>query len=420
MVASIGADKQACFASLCQGKEGRRPLGGFDAERFNVKVAYEIADRDASSNGSGGGGHGKGPHDQPLRASRWLGQAIREALAEAGLEAGVLDGSVPVLVGTGLRELRSFELSALGGATLPPAQLHFEGAVRAATPVAGPVFTLSNACAASNYALALAEDLIRLGQAEIVIAAGADSITESMFGLLDRVSPNPPERVQVFDRQRKGVIMGEGAAAVVVESAAHARRRGATPQAILRGVGLSCDAVHETAPDVGGILRALTDAHERAGTRPEDIDVVFVHGTGTLLNDQTEARALAAFFPRDSRTCVLSGIKSMIGHTSGASGLVGVVTAALTLKNAQVPPTVGLADPIDEVADMPIPTSCLERSGMRFAQINAFGFGGLNAVVVLEGPATCAADPMGDRGASEERSEASPGRAPRVGSEAAQ
>jgi len=369
MVTSVGTNKWDCFSAFCRGQSGVAPLRAFDSERFNTKHAYEIEDRHCG--------------EVPLRATGWLCGAIEEAIADAALMPQ--QEGLRVYVGTGLRELRSLELFHSDGTPLQADQLHFGTAVRERVPFASNVYTISNACAASSYALALAEDAIRLGQANAVVAAGCDSITESMFGLLDRVNPEIPERLQVFDRNRKGVLMGEGAAAVVVESAAHARARGARFLARLLSVGVSCDAAHETAPDQDGILRAIHDGHRRAGVRPEDIDIVFVHGTGTSLNDTTEGAALAAAFPADSRRPLLSGLKSMTGHTSGASGLVGVVTAALTLQSKRVPPTVGLEQPIPEVAGLAIATEVVDDPRLRYAQINAFGFGGVNSVVLLEG-----------------------------------
>lgn len=368
MVTSVGPNRRACFESLCDGRSGVAPLQAFDPARYGIKNAYEIPDRESG--------------EVPLRASRWLVQAIVEALDEAAITAD--DPALDVVVGTGLRELRSFELHATGGSALRADQLHFAGAVRTGTHAKGRVITLSNACAASIFGLGVAEDLIRVGAAEAVVVAGCDAITESMFGLLDRVTPAPPDRVEPFENSRRGVIMGEGAAAVVLEEASRARRRGAVARAVLRGVGLGCDAHHETVPHREGIARVIRDAHRRAGVRPEEVDLMLAHGTGTALNDKTEAEAIADVFAPGQRRFVLSGIKSMTGHTSGASGLVGVVTATLALEAGRIPPTVGLRDPIPETDGMTIASSCVERDDLRLAQINAFGFGGVDAVALVE------------------------------------
>ncbi|MFP5393237.1 MAG: beta-ketoacyl synthase N-terminal-like domain-containing protein [Gammaproteobacteria bacterium] len=372
MVTSVGAGKHQSFQAFTEGVSGRKPLQAFAPERFNVQYAYEIADR-------------PGPDgariDEPLRATRWVCQAIVEAVREAELTE---QDEFCVIVGTGLRELRSLEQFWVDGRALPLQALHFEEAVQAALGFPVPVITLCNACSASNFALSLAEDLIHGGKYRTVVAAGCDSISESMFGLLDRVNPTPPDRVQPFERDRKGVLMGEGAAAVVVENPSNSVGRGIRTKAWLRGVGTSCDAGHETAPDVGGITRAVTNAHQRAKIAAHEVDVVFVHGTGTHLNDATEAAALRQVFGDAVRSVPISGLKSMTGHTSGASGLVGVVTAIESLRSGVIPPTVGFSNPMAEAEDMLVVHDRPVRQSLNFAQVNAFGFGGVNAVAIIE------------------------------------
>jgi 3-oxoacyl-[acyl-carrier-protein] synthase II len=368
MVTSVGWNVDDCFDAFCAGRSGHGPLQAFEKSRFHAQHAYEIADRD---NGC----------DRKGRVTSWLCQAISEAVGAAGLEAGV---DIPVLTGTGLRELRSLELWRDGAASFHAGELHFGGALRKAIPGAGPVMTCSNACAASNFALGLGADLISLGEADAVIVAGCDSITASMFGLLDRVNPMHPERVQPFDRNRRGVLMGEGAAAVVIESSERARKRGAPVQAWLRGVGMSCDAYHSTAPARDGITRAMRDAHQRSGVTPEEIDLLMVHGTGTLLNDATEALAVRDVFGVRVGNMWITAIKSMTGHTSGASGLVGVITAAECMKRAAIPPTIGLSELSDEAQGFRFVTGAAAAASPTIAQVNAFGFGGVNAVAVLE------------------------------------
>lgn len=370
LITSVGSTPEEVFANLCAGVSGLKPLGGFDREKFHVRWAYEIEDREAPG------------RDRPLRSSHWLIQVIRDAVRQAGIDPG--RQRTAALVGTGLGEQRSLELWHAEKQTVAARSLHFKDAVREALGVEVPVYTLINACAASNFGLGLAKDLLELGVAEAVVVAGCDAITEGMFGVLDRVSVEKPDRVRPFDRNRAGVIMGEGAAAVVVEETERLTRRGASPLAVLRGVGMSCDGYHETAPDKEGIQRAVQDAHERAGTRAEDVDLVLVHGTGTHLNDTAEAQALSVVFAGRGRKVQASAIKSMIGHTSGASGLVGVVVAIQAIKSGLVPPTLGLDDPIEEAACLDFATTAAREAKIRTVQVNAFGFGGVNAVAILE------------------------------------
>lgn len=370
MVTSVGADKESSFAAFCAGMSGNKPLQSFDRTRFNLTHAYEIADRSPGS------------PDVPARSTTWLCAAVNEALGMAGLVPGQ-EGRVVLLVGTGLRELRSLELWWADHQPFEVAELHFGHALRRTTGLPVPVTTLSNACAASLFALGLAEDLLALDQADVVIVAGCDALTESMFGVSDRASLLRPTVLQPFESERRGVLLGEGAAAVVLESAAHAERRGAAPLAVLHGVGMSCDAYHETAPDQAGMLRAMQDAHGRAGVREEAIDLLMVHGTGTTLNDEVEARAIRELFGAHVSRLLVTALKSMTGHTSGASGLVGVVTAMECLRHGRVPPTLGLSVPIPEAADFDFVREEARPVEIKTAQVNAFGFGGVNAVAIL-------------------------------------
>ncbi len=370
LVCSVGSDTKSCFAAFCQGLTGNKPLQAFDVPRYNVRRAYEVSDRPAGRDPKG-------------RSSRWLCAAINEALHTSGLLPGP-DQRLAVVVGTGLRELRSLELWWADGQPLVASELHFAGAVHAQTPLRARVVTLCNACSASSFALGVADDMLALGQADAVVVAGSDSITESMFGLADRTNGLHPQELQPFDHDRRGVVLGEGAAAVVLEPAAAAAARGATARARLRGVGLSCDAHHETAPLVEGVARAMRDAYRRSSLSPDEVDLVMAHGTGTALNDPTELAALRQVFGDRAPAVMITGLKSMTGHTSGASGLMSAIAAMEAMHQGRVPPTVGLRTPMAEAAGLDLVVSEARQASVRVAQVNAFGFGGVNAVALLE------------------------------------
>lgn len=363
-VANVGSTPDEIFRALCAGRELRAPLRAFDLTKYRSRHAYEIDDR-------------TGGADEPLRATRWLHQSIDQALADAGLEPDLRD--VPVLVGTTLREQRSAELWWRTGAAFGPADFHFGTALRGRYGSAA-TYTLANACSASLYALAMAGDLIELAEADTVVVAGADAITESAFGTLDRIQNDSPEALHPFDRSHKGMLMGEGAVAVVL------RRSGSAegPRARLRGVGVNCDASHPTAPDRDSIGWAIRDAHRRADVRAEDVDLVMLHGTGTPRNDETEAGVMSDIFGSGARTPLMTAIKSMTGHTLGGSGLLSLVMAILAFQNGQVPPVLGLTDPIDEAAGLRLVQGTAAAAQPRIAQVNSFGFGGINAVAVIE------------------------------------
>jgi 3-oxoacyl-[acyl-carrier-protein] synthase II len=364
----VGGNADEVFAALCAGRAALAELRGFDPHRFRVQHAYEIDDRPLAG------------ADETFRATRWLLRVIEEAAADAGLGDDL--SGVPILVGTGLRELRSLELWWHEQAPMAEADLHFGTALRERFGAA-TTYTFCNACSASLYALALGTDLLHIGDADTVIVAGVDSITTSMHGLLDRVHPEPPDAVRPFDRMRKGVLMGEGAAAVVLRrpEVVDPRRQ---VRGLVRAVGMGCDAYHVTAPDPQGIAASVREAHARAGIKPEDVDLVMLHGTGTLLNDEAEALAMSEVFGERAGSPLMTAIKSMTGHTSGGSGLIGLVMALRALAEGRVPPTVGLIDPIDEAAEFRFVRGAARSTPLSVAQVNAFGFGGVNAVAIVE------------------------------------
>ncbi|MFI7314539.1 beta-ketoacyl synthase N-terminal-like domain-containing protein [Streptomyces hygroscopicus] len=375
-VASVGEGVDEVFRALCAGTSGLGELRGFDRERYRARHAYEIDDRPVPG------------ADLPGRATEWLLRAVGEAAAQAGLGEDLSE--VPVLVGTGLRELRSAELAWRDGTPFDIGRLHFGTALRERFR-AVRTHTFSGACSASLYALALAADLLASGAEDTVVVAGVDTLTESMYGLLDRVNGEPPDRVRPFDRERRGVLMGDGAAAVVLRreepGAGTGAGTGAGPGALgrVRAVSMNCDARHVTAPDPQGIARAVHEAQWRAGVKPGDIDLVLLHGTGTQLNDTAEAAAIREVFGPEVRGPLMTAIKSMTGHTSGGSGLLSLIVALESLASGRVPPTLGLAEPLPEAEAFRFVRDAARDGGdLRVAQIDAFGFGGVNAVAIVE------------------------------------
>ncbi|MFJ7205947.1 beta-ketoacyl synthase N-terminal-like domain-containing protein [Streptomyces sp. NPDC098789] len=366
-VASIGADPDEIFDALCAGRSGLAPLRAFDRTRFHAQQLFEIDDRETDG------------VDEPARATRFLIEAVRQAAEDAGLPEDL--AGIPVLVGTGLRELRSLELWWRDGVPFDADGLDFSRALRRRFG-AVDAHTFAGACSASLYALALAWDLLELGEARTVIVAGCDVVTESMFGQADRVQFDPPTSVRPFDEDRRGTILGEGAAAVVLTRTPAADR---PVRAWLRSVAVNCDAHHQTAPDEAGVEAAVRTAQELARVTPEEIDLVVLHGTGTPLNDRTEATVTARVF--DGAAPALTGIKSLTGHTSGSAGLLSLIVAMRSLDAGLVPPIAGLTDPLPEGAGLRLVSGAPLATPLRLAQVNSFGFGGVNAVAIVGGAA---------------------------------
>ncbi|GAA2311181.1 beta-ketoacyl synthase N-terminal-like domain-containing protein [Streptomyces violaceusniger] len=364
-VASIGNTPDEIFTGLCAGRSGLGPLRGFDREKFTAQQLFEIDDR-------------AGTGDEPGRATRFLIEAVRQAAEDAGLPEDL--SGVPVLIGTGLRELRSLELWWRDGIPFDASELDFGPALRRRFG-AVDTHTFANACSASLYALALGWDLLEQGDADTVIVAGCDTVTESMFGQADRVQPPPPE-VRPFDRGRQGTILGEGAAAVVL-------RRDADPgrpvRGWLRSVAINCDARHPTAPDREGITASVRQAHRIAGADPRDIDLVVLHGTGTPINDLMETEVTASVFA--AATPALTGIKSQTGHTSGSAGLMSLLVALSCIGTGRIPPVGGLVDPLPEADGLRLVRDAPLSQPVHLAQVNGFGFGGVNAVAIVAGAA---------------------------------
>lgn len=362
-VASVGRNAEEIFANLCAAKSGLAPMREFTRDWYTAGELYEIADR-------------TGP---AKRATGFLLDAVAQALADAGMDEDL--GDIPVLVGTGLRELRSVERWWRDGDEMTAGELHFGTALRQRFN-ASNTHTFSNACSASLYALSLATDLLEQdGGPEAVVIAGTDSITESMFAIADRVQSVPPDAVRPFDRNRMGTILGEGAAAIVLRRTPPAEGR---VHGWVRAVGVNCDAVHATAPDAGMIAEVMRETHRRAAVTPADIGLVMLHGTGTPANDMGEAVAMGQVFGDDVKSPVMTAMKSMTGHTSGGSGLHSLITALFSLRTGRIAPTISLDDPMDEVADFRIVRDEAVTEQVSVAQINAFGFGGINAVAIVE------------------------------------
>ncbi len=304
-------------------------------------------------------------------------ELIAACVAEAVGAADVTPGSrVVAITGTGLGELAAVEAAVLGGPTVPVERLHFADAVRAAAAGVSEVVSLTGACSAGGYALALAQDFLELGEADAVVVAAADTATTSMLAMIGLVGPEPTDRVRPFDRDRAGVLLGDGAAAVVLIPDGPAVGR-------LLATGLSCDANHPTAPDVDGIGRAVDDAFVRARRRPADVGLVVAHGTGTALNDPAECAALVREFGSDAGPLV-TAVKGAVGHTSGVAALVNLEVALRCLAGGLVPAVTGLRVPLDEAAGVRLVRSTTVAPRPLLIQSNAFGFGGVNAVTLLE------------------------------------
>jgi 3-oxoacyl-[acyl-carrier-protein] synthase II len=388
LVTPIGIGREDVWSGLLAGRSGFAPVESFDTRRFSVHLGAEVR------------GFAPGPYVRRLdpaglgRASQMAIAAARLALEDAGLDADAVDPErAGVAMGTTSGEPREVEklddrilageLDRVGPEFLSLYPCHAIAAhVARELGFAGVNTMIPTACAAGNYALAHALDVLRAGRADLMLAGGADSFSRITYTGFARLGAIAPERCQPFDRNRKGMIPGEGAAVLVLEPLERALDRGTRIYAELAGYGLSCDAHHMTAahPEADGAARAMERALADVGAAPEDVGYISAHGTGTPTNDRLEILAVQRVFGAAAPRIPMSSIKSMIGHTMGAASAIEAAVCALAIAEDRIPPTMNMDDP-EEGLDF-VPNQARDQQVL-LAMNNAYAFGGNNASVIL-------------------------------------
>ncbi|MFC9897579.1 beta-ketoacyl-[acyl-carrier-protein] synthase family protein [Nocardia sp. NPDC127579] len=320
-----------------------------------------------------------------LPASEYAARAAAEAFADAGLTPESVAGRrVCVILASSIADARTAEQARISGQALPISDFGNIEAVRRRIGLPHATgYELGNACAGSGYAISVGCDLLASGQADVVIAGGAESYSRVTVAASSAMAALSPSGVcRPFDRRRDGVVFGEGAAVVVLETADSARARGASSYAAVAGAGWSCDAHHPMASDPAGTqaTRSLREALERAGTAPAEVGCVIPHGTGTPHNDVVESRVLAAVFGAAMEQLPIYSVKTAIGHLAGGAGASSVVIAAAGIRDGRLPRNA----PIEPDPECPVwlPTSPIELAS-RPVVINAYGAGGHNISLVL-------------------------------------
>ncbi len=246
----------------------------------------------------------------------------------------------------------------------------------------GPNMLFSTACAAGNYAIGYGADLIRLGRADVVLAGGSDAFSRISFTGFNQFSAVAPEKCQPFDKNRKGMMVAEGAGFLVLESLDHALRREAAIYAEIAGYGLSCDAHHMTNASVDGIAECMRKAMREAGISGDDVDYISAHGTGTPTNDRAECSAMRIVFGERLREIPVSSIKSMLGHTMGAASALEAIACALAVKHDIIPPTMNFETP-DPECDIDCVPNAPRKHAVGCALNNSYAFGGNNASLAV-------------------------------------
>ena len=397
-ITPIGLNVDDFWRNLTAGVSGAGPITSFDASDLPTRIGTEVKGFDP-----------KEYMDQKdarrsHRSAHFALAATRQALKDAGVTIdssnaenvgvvintggggmGYLEEGTQLLVAGGPRKIGPFFLP-----TVMPNAVSCQ--VSIAIGAKGPLLTSALACASGNYALLEGMHALQRGDADVMIAGGTESGITKLFiaafgniGALSKRNDEPARASRPFDRDRDGFVYGEGAAVMILETESHARTRGARIYAEVAGGALTSDAYHITAPDANGdgARRAMARTLRNTETKPEQVDVVFAHGTSTPLNDSTETKAIKAVFGEHAYRMAVPGIKSMIGHQIGAAGAVSALAAALAIRDGIIPPTINLENP-DTDCDLDYVPNVARHQKVNTAMVNAFGFGGQNVAVLLK------------------------------------
>ena len=381
-VTCLGRSAPETFAALVAGRVGLKRLTLFDSPRYADVPVGEVA-----------GTLEEVPGATESRTERLALAAAQEALALAGLDTAGARRAGPawgVVAGTTVAGMLSSEeyFRQLWSGKKPKAALVCRHLGASVSRTLARVFeiqgfntTLSTACSSGVNAVAMAADLVEQGEASLVLAVGADSLSAMTVNGFHALLIADPEGSRPFDARRRGLSLGEGAGALVIESEAHARARGAAILARVLGAGNTCDAYHATAPQPEGVgaEAAMRQALARAQLEPAGVGYVNAHGTGTPDNDAAEGKALARVF----QDCLppVSSTKGATGHTLGAAGAIESVICVLAILQESLPPNTGCLEPDPALAFTPLRAA--RRVRVDTVMNNSFGFGGNNSSIIF-------------------------------------
>lgn len=329
------------------------------------------------------------------RFAQMAAVAAREAVAQSGLEfRGGLGRRTAIITGSSVggqfsEEDGYFQLYKKNNPRVSPLTIprtmSNAGASRISLEhgIQGPVYTISTACSSANHALGQAFWMVRQGTVEAAVAGGSEAVfAEGLLRAWEALRVVSTDTCRPFSKDRRGLILGEAGAMLVLENWERARARGAAILGEIVGFGMSSDAHHITQPIAEGPANAMRWALQDAGLAPEAVQYVNAHGTGTMANDATETAAIRQVFGPHADRLLVSSTKSMHGHTLGAAGAVEAIATVLSLRNQIAPPTANYNEP-DPACDLDVVPNEARCAPMEFAISNSFAFGGLNAVSVF-------------------------------------
>jgi 3-oxoacyl-[acyl-carrier-protein] synthase II len=389
---SLGIGKDIFWEALVQGKSGIRKISTFETSHLRSQIAGEITgfdplefiDRKESVHMD--------------RVCHFSIAASELAVRDAGIK---LDEEAGIIVGTGLGGIITDDVQhqifhTKGYRFVSPLSIPMSMYNASACHISqrygikGAGFTLSTACSSGTHAVGEAYRLIKDGYADVNIAGGSEAtLSQGIFTawcsmrILSRRNDTPETACRPYSKDRDGMVLGEGAGFVILEELSHAMKRDANIYAEIIGYGSSYDASHITAPDAGGQSIAIKKALRESNIRPEEVDYINSHGTGTLLNDKAETESAKRVFGQRAYSIPMSSIKPQIGHTLGASGALSLITGCLSLRDNIIPPTINYTEP-DPECDLDYVPNTARKAELNLVMINSFGFGGNNGVLLIK------------------------------------
>jgi len=398
LVSPLGNDVESSWRGLLAGECGAGEITQFDHTDYPVHFACELKDFDPTN------WIDRKASRRMDRFAQMILAAARQAEADSGIEVAKEPERVGASIATGIGGLRSYQecydvLRTRGPDRVSPFSIPSiipnmgAGWVSIELGTRGPLMSECTACAASNMAIGDAMDEIRLGRADVFFAGGTEApITQvgiagfDAMRALSRRNDDPQHASRPFDNERDGLVMGEAAAALVLEELEHARGRGATIYAELLGYGVSADASHMTEPDPTGEnpARAMAMAIADAGVDPSEVGYINAHATSTPLGDASETRVIKrALGEENARSTPISSTKGATGHCFGAAGAVEAVFSVMAVRERKLPPTINY-EAEDPDCDLDyIPNESRDAPDLNVALSNSFGFGGHNASIVV-------------------------------------
>lgn len=389
VISAIGRDVSEFWQSLANGVSGIRPMTVVDISDLRFRNAAEVC-----------GYTHQGHFDEKQatfldRFAQFAIIAARQAVRDSALEwnealrarTAVVTGSSMGGQGTmddGFVDLYREKRNRVNPLTIARTMSNAGAShISMEFGLRGPTFTLSTACSSSNHAIGHAFWLVRNGQADVAVTGGSESpFSLGNLKAWEAMRVVAPDTCRPFSKNRRGMVLGEGAGMLVLETLESARARGARIYAEIVGFGMSSDAHHLTQPTIEGPASAIRGALSDAGIAPEQVGYINAHGTATPANDPTETAAIRAVFGAHAGRLAISSTKSMHGHALGAAGALEAVATALTLANGVLPPTVNYEEP-DPQCDLDVIPNEARKAEVECALSNSFAFGGLNAVLAF-------------------------------------